>query len=392
MIAYRADEAIELADRAIDSAESLGDRATLAHALTSKGAALSTADYPAGCSLMEASLDIAQHDGSGYHSVRACVHLASVALLHCDLRRAERAIRTGYAVAVDRERDSFRNDFDVLSAHHHLLAGRFDQAATLVDAALASAGPHYLPTLSRLLGCLQSMRGLPEAARTLELATTEARRAQEPEHVLLTAAARAQHAWLTDDLDAIGSDAGEAHAWAASLGHPWIAGALALWLWKADRLEGGAPSVCAEPYQLQIQGRWREAAENWGNLGLPYHRAVALADGDGDAKITALHTLDRLGALPLAARLRRELREAGVKQVPNPPRPSTMAAGGLTSRQLEVLHLVRDGSSNKEIAGQLFISTRTVEHHLSAILTALEATSRTEAVTTAQARGLLAAG
>lgn len=388
--AYRTDEAIALADRAIATAQLVGDRATLAHALSSKGAALSTRDFLAGCELMEASLAIAQHDGYGYHSVRACVLLADEALLHCDLRRAARFIESGYAIAVDRERDSFRNDFDVLSAHHHLLAGRFAQASTMLDAAMRLAGPHYLPALYRLLGRLQSIRGMPEASDTLAQATAEARRTQEPIQVLLTATARAEHAWLVGDLEVIGSETDEQYERAVALGHPWIAGELALWLWKAGRLDE-APAISAAPYQLQIDGRWREAAETWHTLGLPYHRAVALADGDNDARVTALETLDRLGAVPLAARLRNELRDAGVKKVPSQPRPATTAAGGLTARQLEVLHLVRDGFSNKEIAEQLFISVRTVEHHLSAILSVLEATNRTEAVSAAQGRGLLTA-
>lgn len=387
-MACRTDEAIALANQAIASAEIVGDRASVAHALCSKGAALSMVDYVAGCELMEASLDIAHQDGYGYQSLRACVTLADVALLDCDLQRAQRYIQAGYAIALDRERDSFRHDFDVLSAHHHLLAGRFDESATLVDAAIVDAGPHYLPTLYRLLACLQSMRGMAEAGDTFVLAAVEAARTQKPQHLLLVGAARAEHAWLTQDMAAIGAETDEAYEWAVSLGHRWIAGALALWLWKAGRLDG-TPNICAEPYRLQLSGRWREAAETWAGLGLPYHRAVALADGDNEAKLVALDTLDRLGTRPLAAQLRKELREAGVQQIPNPPRAATVAAGGLTARQLEVLHLVSEGYSNKQIAQQLFISARTVEHHLSAILTALEVTSRTDAVAAGHARGLL---
>lgn len=388
--AHRPDEAITLADQAIDVAEVVGDRATLAHALGTKGAALSRLDYEAGRELMEASLAVAQHDGYGYQSVRACVHLAGVALLHCDLPRAERSIRDGYSIAIDRERDSFRNDFDVLAAHHHLLAGRLDHAERLLEATIAHAGRHHLPTSYRLLGQLQSMRGMAEAGDTLALATVEAARSEEPEHVLLAAVTRAEHAWLNDDMEAIGPETLEAHEQAAALGHPWIAGAVALWRWKAGYVEE-APAICAEPYRLQIDGRWREAAETWAGLALPYQRAVALADGDNDAKISALHTLDRLNAQPLATRLRHELRQAGVRKIPRRPRPATVASGGVTARQLEVLHLVRDGSSNKEIAEQLFISARTVEHHLSAILVALDATSRAGAVSAAEAQGLLTA-
>jgi DNA-binding NarL/FixJ family response regulator len=53
---------------------------------------------------------------------------------------------------------------------------------------------------------------------------------------------------------------------------------------------------------------------------------------------------------------------------------------GLTRRQSEVLALVEQGLGNAEIARRLFISQKTAEHHVSAILTKLGASSRAEAI------------
>jgi DNA-binding NarL/FixJ family response regulator len=61
----------------------------------------------------------------------------------------------------------------------------------------------------------------------------------------------------------------------------------------------------------------------------------------------------------------------------------------LTERELEVLTLVAKGSSNKEIAKQLFISDKTARNHVASCLEKLECGSRTEAVTTALQRGLI---
>jgi DNA-binding NarL/FixJ family response regulator/tetratricopeptide (TPR) repeat protein len=61
---------------------------------------------------------------------------------------------------------------------------------------------------------------------------------------------------------------------------------------------------------------------------------------------------------------------------------------GLTPRELEVLRLVAAGSSNAAIAGQLFISNKTVSVHVSHILDKLGVSSRGEAAATAWARGL----
>ncbi len=61
----------------------------------------------------------------------------------------------------------------------------------------------------------------------------------------------------------------------------------------------------------------------------------------------------------------------------------------LSSRELEVLELVARGLTNKDIAGELFISARTVQGHLRRVFEKLNVTTRTEAVTVSLARGLI---
>lgn len=61
----------------------------------------------------------------------------------------------------------------------------------------------------------------------------------------------------------------------------------------------------------------------------------------------------------------------------------------LSDRELEVLRLLGDGMSNREIARALFVSEATVKTHLAHIYDKLDAPSRTAAVATARARGLL---
>jgi DNA-binding NarL/FixJ family response regulator len=70
------------------------------------------------------------------------------------------------------------------------------------------------------------------------------------------------------------------------------------------------------------------------------------------------------------------------------PMSDALRAAGLTRRELDVLQLLVEGSSNREIAQALFISPRTVGNHVTSILAKLGAPSRTAAVVMARRLGL----
>ena len=63
-------------------------------------------------------------------------------------------------------------------------------------------------------------------------------------------------------------------------------------------------------------------------------------------------------------------------------------AGGLSARELEVLRLVAAGDTNREIAGELYLSEKTVERHLSNIFGKLGLSSRSAATAYAFRHGL----
>ncbi|WP_344973366.1 LuxR C-terminal-related transcriptional regulator, partial [Streptosporangium fragile] len=91
---------------------------------------------------------------------------------------------------------------------------------------------------------------------------------------------------------------------------------------------------------------------------------------------SALETFERSGARLWAGQARAELRAAG--EPVRAPRPD--AAGKLTPQQYEIARIVADGATNREVAARLFLSPRTVEHHLRNIFTRLGIRSRVELV------------
>ncbi|RYH08242.1 AAA family ATPase [Tropicimonas sp. IMCC6043] len=149
---------------------------------------------------------------------------------------------------------------------------------------------------------------------------------------------------------------------------------------------GNAP----EPYHLEAAGDWIGAARAWAERGADFDRAMALAQGDEISRGEAISILEELGAAPVADRVRTEMRDLGMTPRRTGPRASTIQnPAGLTRRQMDVLKCIDAGKSNAEIAEILFISSKTVDHHVSAILAKLDVASRGEAAAKARTDGLI---
>ena len=121
-------------------------------------------------------------------------------------------------------------------------------------------------------------------------------------------------------------------------------------------------------------------------LGMPLEAGRArlllaemLATEESEAAVTearaALACFEKLGAARHADEAAAFLRERGARA----GRSGSRGLGLLTARELEVLELLGEGLPNKEIAARLFISPKTVEHHVGAVLSKLELRGRSEA-------------
>ena len=128
----------------------------------------------------------------------------------------------------------------------------------------------------------------------------------------------------------------------------------------------------------------------WAGLGCPYEAALALHDASEESALRqALQIFTGLGA-PAATQLtRHKMRQLGFRSIPAGPRTATRADPlGLTRREREVLELICAGQTNAEIAAGLFLSAKTVDHHVSAVLAKLGTPTREAAAAHAARLGV----
>lgn len=148
--------------------------------------------------------------------------------------------------------------------------------------------------------------------------------------------------------------------WARAARQPWALAVL-------DRCEGRFERAAQEAGRPFEQARSRLLHGEW--LRRERRKTEARAQLRG-----ALETFERLGAAPWAEHARAELRAAG--ETAAQPVPDALAA--LTPQELQVVRLAATGATNKEIGAQLFLSPKTVGHHLYRAFPKLGVSTRTE--------------
>ena len=274
-----------------------------------------------------------------------------------------------------------------IKAKVHFLAGDWRRAEDLAAEVTSTTLMHHVDV--PFVGAIEARQGRPSARATVHEGWRHATLAGDAQFTVPSAQALVEYAWIADDaLDvAMGDIVSVLETGLRRFPGTEMTGSLALWLWKVGVLTE-APAGIAEPYRLMMEGEPLAAAEMWVSYGFPYEHAIALSEGDLDGQVRAVELLETLSATAVAAKLRKSMRDRGLT-VPRGRAPETRRnPAGLTARQAEVLGLVAEGLSNAEISDRLFVSPRTVEHHVSAMLSKLGAPNRDEAVEQARARGL----
>jgi len=378
------EEAIALAVRARAIAEPLGVPEVVSDSLNTEGCSAASLGRPWTGQLHRA-LEIALSEGLEEQAGRAYVNLYSV---YSDARRfaeGERYYADGVAYCDEHDVTTYATWLRSERASVLAKTGRWEGAVALSTELLTQAGASPINRLCSLstLGTIRARRGEPGVWEYLDGAMAAAEGTGEPQQIAPVRLARAEAFWLEGKPEPAQREAELADEVSAQ-SHAWLRGEVGAWLRRTASARPARGAV-AEPYRREIQGDWRRAAQIWTDLGCPWDAALALHDAtDETALREALRIFSDLGASAAARITRQKMRVLGVRSIPAGPRTTTRAHPfGLTRREREVLDLICAGHTNAEIGEKLFISARTVDHHVSAVLAKLGAPTRNAAASKA---------
>lgn len=312
----------------------------------------------------------------GVHQQAARVY-ANVAVMLCEDKRLAEAqdwISEGIAFCAEHDIATYGTRLRAVLGQLLLDIGRWDEALRVSLRLLALGGsPRNTLTTTLVAGRILARRGDEAAWAHLDAAI-----------------ASAEAFWLRGDLVGARGDITVAVANAA-LVDDWTRESVLSWQRRLGAEDSTGSRGTVGPYIHSMTGNASAAAAAWEALGCPYDAALAWYDSGSESGLReALSCFQVLGATAVADATRREMRRRGLRAVRVGPHPRTRAhPAGLTRREHEVLELVCAGHTNSEISERLIISTRTVDHHVSSVLSKLGVSFRRDAAAEALRLGLI---
>jgi ATP/maltotriose-dependent transcriptional regulator MalT len=366
-------------------ADQLDDPEVRSHALNNMGTMLmkDIGTVPQGESWLKESLQIALHHELDEHAARAYTNLGFTYVKLGNRATAHQILEAGIQYCQARDLHAWTNNLQSSKATLWLRQGKWNEALELSELILESP---YQQSVSRI--ALESIRNIIRLRRGEKLTDgftdiiEEAKRIGELQRLVYVTLILLEEEWLTGasigDEEIIRLCAEKINArkyW-------WFYSEVKFWLEMTNREDFISDQTIAD----KLDSAWETANREID----PYLDALRMSRGDDDQQKQALMLLMELGAVASVAKIEGRLRERGITQIPRGPRTSTREnAAGLTKRQMEVLSLLATGLQNKEIADQLFLSAKTIDHHISDILSKLDVNTRSKAVARAIELGLL---
>jgi len=393
MVSEEMPECVKWGNMAIEMAKEINDDETLCHALNNVGASQwkIQATKETGKMLLIESLALALKKSFHEHAARAYSNIIYNYIEDKDYDFAKRFLEEGITYCEDLGLDSSNKYQQYLKARLLLETGDWNAAISIAKNLLQN---EVLPGTIKaaclnLLTTIKIRRGEPDVLFLLDEAKALAFKTREHQRVIPMMIALLEYEWLTGKKIITDEELKICIELTQKVDNIFLNSEIHFWLQKTGKKVPGLQEL-SEPYKYLMEGKINKAADFWQKKGCPFENAFALFEGNETDKKNALLLFQQLGANAVSEKIKMEMRAGGIKKIPRGLRKSTQAnPAQLTNRELDVLQLLQQGNQNKEIAGALFISPKTADHHISSILFKLDVNSRSKAVTEAVRLGIL---
>lgn len=388
MLKDRMAEAVTWGQRALTMADQVDDAELRVHALNTIGTARLFRGDTGGEALLRESLALSRAHGFHEQAARVYTNLSECLIELRALDRAEALLEEGIAFDAAHDLDAWTYYLVGRKAQLRFEQDRYDEAATIARDVLDRDNQTLLMKMpSMIILARTGLRmGEASAAERLAEALEAAGRIGEPQYLVPLRVAEIEHAVLSGTPEAGRAAQGWLQQLAPDLLSPRKRGEALFWARLAG-LDGGASDLRDLPsgFGLFLSGQPRAAAVAFEQDASAYLAAWALvAAGAPDDLRTADALFRKAGALAARRCLRARASGSAAADLGRLERGPYRAARkhpyGLTGKEQIVLRRLVDGQSNATIALHLGRSRRTVENHVSSILSKLQARNRVDIV------------
>ncbi len=393
MLHRRTKESVEWGNRAIELARKCDAIETLVHGLNTVGTARLYADDKAGMSMLEESLKLSLEHGLHEQAARAYTNIASCAVSRRDFATAETYSAEGIKFDTEHDLGSWIDSLFGYQAQVRLEQGRLTEARDIAETVLRREHQTRVMRMPAaiVLTLAHTRVGDDADDERLEKLLADATAIAELQYLLPARLALIEVTWLRGDAELARKHAVALSELPLERLNTWNFGEATIWLHRCEMssLYRGPKRSLPSARQLEIAGKHGEAADVLLELGMRYEAALVLAHARGApaaaAMSKAIQIFEEIGARPAAEFTRRRALGLGISNALPKPKRGPYAKSrshplGLTGREVQILQYVKDGLSNREISAEVSRSERTVEHHISAILSKLSVRNRVEAL------------
>lgn len=379
-------------ERAMEMAGACQNYEAVAGALQSMGAIrlLSSSTMESGMDMLQQSIDLSNEYALYEPTACSYMHLGGCCIRAKKFDLAKTGIDEGISYCEEKNLHFWKNCLLSWKARLQLETGNWTDAWNIANNLINNEDQPPIIRMNALLVLTKLLARRGEVATEyLRDLITIAFEMKEPQWVVPSITALMEYEWITGTMIITDEEMEQASViMYRSCVQPEKDECI-FWMKKSGRYPAPDAAISAD-FDNNGQGNTSGAAVFGELSGRSYEQSLLLFEGGDENKRKAISMVQTLDAIAVCNRMKQEMRNAGISNIPRGIRNSTRSnIALLTTRELEILQLLKADMQNKEIANQLFISAKTVDHHISNILCKLDVNTRSKAVSEAIRVGIL---